>query len=171
VHWHRYCDGDCWSIFSLRRSDLERFLFSLVVMLKIFIVHFHTFRLIYELSWGYIYCLSVFWSPVHQPWWQSSGTCLSIFPWKTEKLLIRNHCNFVGICVMELCKSGTFCLLAYPRSSCILVTFDLDLWPWELKLMTECRVSTTGPSLPENDVSVAYHCKWRNVYFELSQTQ
>jgi len=31
---------------------------------------------------------------------------------------------------------------------------------------------TTGAALPENvDACAVYHCKWRNMYFELSQTQ
>ena len=34
------------------------------------------------------------------------------------------------------------------------------------------RHGTTGAAMPDNSVaSAAYHYKWRNVYFELSQTQ
>jgi len=40
---------------------------------------------------------------------------------KSRKLLIRNWCNLVGICPMVSARSGWK-----------LMTFDLDLWPWEL---------------------------------------
>jgi len=40
---------------------------------------------------------------------------------KSRKLLVGNRCNLVGICPMGDAKSDWK-----------LVTFDLDLWPWEL---------------------------------------
>ena len=40
---------------------------------------------------------------------------------KSKKLLVVNRCNLVGICLM-----------GNPRSGWNFMTFDLDLWPWEL---------------------------------------
>ena len=39
---------------------------------------------------------------------------------KTEKLLIRNWCNVVVTCVVKA------------RTDWLLVTFDLDVWPWAI---------------------------------------
>jgi len=49
------------------------------------------------------------------------GVCVSAQ--KSRKLQIRNRCNLVGICLMVNARSGWK-----------LVTFDCDLWPWELFL-------------------------------------
>jgi len=47
--------------------------------------------------------------------------CLCDCPHKISKILIRNWCYLIRICPMVKARSGWK-----------LVTFDLDLWPWEL---------------------------------------
>jgi len=49
------------------------------------------------------------------------SVCASVCPQTSRKLLIRNWCNLVGMSTMM-----------NARSDWKLVTFDLDLWPWEL---------------------------------------
>jgi len=49
-----------------------------------------------------------------------ASVCMSVCT-KSRKLLLRNQCNLVGICLM-----------GNARSTWKLTTFDLDLWPWEL---------------------------------------
>jgi len=51
--------------------------------------------------------------------WVYKSVCLSVCR-KSRKLLVGNWCNMVGICS-----------LVNARSAWKLITFDLDLWPWE----------------------------------------
>jgi len=50
----------------------------------------------------------------------AASVCVS-FRTKSQKLLIGNWCNLVGMCPMVNARSGWK-----------LVTFDRDIWPWEL---------------------------------------
>jgi len=50
----------------------------------------------------------------------AASVCLSVTT-QSRKLQIRNWCNLVGMCPTVNARSGWK-----------LVTFDLDLWPWEL---------------------------------------
>jgi len=52
--------------------------------------------------------------------WRCLCVCASVRT-KSQKLIIRNWCNLVGMCPMVNARSGSK-----------LVTFDFDLWPWEL---------------------------------------
>jgi len=52
--------------------------------------------------------------------WQRLCVCVSVHT-KSQKLLFRNWCNLAGICPVMNAKSDW-------KS----VTFDLDLWPWEV---------------------------------------
>jgi len=51
--------------------------------------------------------------------WRRLCVCVSVRR-KSRKLLVGNWCNLVGICLM-----------VNARINWKLVTFDLDLWPWE----------------------------------------
>ena len=84
----------------------------------------HVSRCWYCVPYRYQY----YYYPVCQQYWQirvlfycclPMWVCLSVCT-ITEKQMIRNWWHLVGICAMVLSRSGK-----------ILVTFDLDFWPWE----------------------------------------
>jgi len=73
--------------------------------------------------------------------WRRLCVCLSVRR-KSRILLIRNWCNLVGMCLM-----------ANARSDWKLVTFDLDLWPWELFSYFSSSGYIFRMALPSNFIS------------------
>jgi len=70
-----------------------------------------------------------------------AGVCVSVST-KCRKLPIRNWCNLVGICPM-----------VSARSAWKLVTFDLDLWTWEIFSYFSNSGYTFRMALPSNFIS------------------
>ena len=73
----------------------------------------------HQLCWWSRYCFQ---------WRLSTCVCMSVCATKNKNYLLE-----IDVTMYEY-------VMVNPKSHYISVTFDLDLWPWELKLMAACRV-------------------------------